>query len=290
MRCLITGGTGSFGRAFTKRLLANNLSERICIYSRGEHTQAEMRASLNDDPRCRWLIGDVRDGQRLKRAMQGVDVVIHAAALKRIEVGAYNPIELCRTNIDGSINVIEAAQDVGVTKVVALSSDKACQPISAYGASKAVMEALFLAANNTVGASGPRFAITRYGNVWNSNGSIVPTWRRLLEAGAATVPCTDPDATRFFMTLEEAVDLVLHTIDIMRGGELVVPDLPAYRLADLAEAMGATVVVKGLPKIEKLHESMVIGEPSDGARRMSVEELRKRLVEIGFQPKLMEAA
>lgn len=280
---LVTGGAGSFGKAFIRRLLQENLSERICVYSRGEHAQAQFRQELGDDPRMRWFIGDVREAQRLKRAMQGVDVVVHAAALKRIEVGHWNPIELCRTNIDGSINVIEASQDAGVKKVVALSSDKACSPISAYGASKALMESLFLAANNTVAADGPRFSVTRYGNVWNSASSVVPTWRSMIESGAKAVPCTDPAATRFWMSLDQAVDLVLDTIATMQGGELAIPSLPAYRLGDLAEAMGVKTIVKGLPKHEKLHESMVEGEPSNLARRMSVEELKYQLELIGYK-------
>ena len=287
---LLTGATGSFGKAFTRRLLQDDLCERICLYSRGEHAQAQMREELNDDARLRWFIGDVRDRDRLKRSMQGVDVVVHAAALKRIETGHLNPVELCRTNIDGSINVVEASQDAGVKKVVGLSSDKACSAIGAYGASKALMESLFLAANNTVPAAGPRYAVTRYGNVWASNGSVVPTWRRLIEAGAKAVPVTNPDATRFWMSLDQAVELVLDTIETMCGGELVVPHLPAYRLGDLAEAMGVKMIIKGLPGHEKLHESMVAGEPSDQARRMSVSELREKLAEIGFRPKLEKAA
>jgi UDP-N-acetylglucosamine 4,6-dehydratase len=274
---LITGGTGSFGRAFAKRLLDDHLSERICIYSRGELAQAAMRAEFGDDQRLRFFIGDVRDLQRLRRAMQGVNTVVHAAALKRIEVGAYNPTEMVKTNVDGAVNVVEAAQDCGVSRVVGLSTDKACEPISPYGATKALMEALFLAANNTVAADGPRFAVCRYGNVWASAGSVVPTWRKLIEAGATEVPCTTPEASRFFMTLQEAVDLVLGTLATMTGGELVIPELPAYQLGDLAQAMGVSIKVKGLPGWEKLHESMLPGEPSNKARRMSVDELRQAL-------------
>lgn len=279
---LVSGGTGTFGKAFVRRLLDTALSERVCIFSRGEHTQAAMRQEFEDDPRLRFFIGDVRDRDRLRRAMQGVDVVVHAAALKRIEVGVRNPIELCRTNIDGSINVIEAAQDAGVKKVVALSSDKATAPVSAYGASKALMEALFIAANNTVPVDGVRFAVTRYGNIWNSNGSVVPTWRKLIDDGAKSVPVSDPNCTRFYMEISEAVGLVLHTIETMRGGELMVPDLPAYRLGDLADAMGVKMLVKGLPTHEKRDEEMLPGEPSNEARRMSVDELREKLAEIGF--------
>lgn len=288
---LLTGATGSFGTAFTKRLLKDNLSERICLYSRGEHAQAVMREELGDDPRLRFFIGDIRDAQRLKRAMQGCDVVVHAAALKRIDTARANPVELCRTNVDGSINVVEAAQDADVAKVVGLSTDKACSPVwGGYGASKALMECLFLAANNTVAAGGPRYAVTRYGNVFNSASSIVPTWRRLIEAGAKAVPVTDPDCTRFYMSISEAVDLVLNTIATMKGGELVIPTLPAYRIGDLAEAMGVRMVVKGLPSWEKKHEEMIPGEPSDKARRMSVAELREKLAEIGFHTRTEMAA
>jgi UDP-N-acetylglucosamine 4,6-dehydratase/5-epimerase len=271
---LITGGTGSFGRAFTKHLLARNLYSRICIYSRGEHTQADMRRELGDPDQLRWFIGDVRDQARLKRAMAGVRHVVHAAALKRIEVGAYNPIEMCRTNIDGGINVIEAAQDAGVEKVVFLSTDKAVQPVSPYGASKALAESIFLAANAT-GAT--RFAVCRYGNIWRSNGSVVPLWEARLKQGETCVPVTDPDCTRFFMLIEEAVALVLKAFAEMRGGEVFIPDLPAYRLGDLALAMGSRIEVRGLPSYEKQHECMVPGETSDKARRMSIEELRAAL-------------
>jgi FlaA1/EpsC-like NDP-sugar epimerase len=284
---LVTGGTGSFGRAFVSRLLRDRLAERICIYSRGEHAQADMRAHLEralpaERERLRWFIGDVRDRDRLRRAMAGVGVVVHAAALKRIEVGHYNPVELVKTNVVGSINVIEAAEDAaGVAKVVALSTDKACEPIGAYGASKQLMESLVLGANNTVGPAGPRFAVTRYGNVWGSQGSVVPTWAAMIEAGAKAVPCTDPEATRFFMMIEDAVGLVLDTIETMPA-DIVTPALPAYRLGDLAAAFGVPIVVTGLPGHEKRHESMRAGEPSDRARRMSVAELREALVAAGY--------
>jgi FlaA1/EpsC-like NDP-sugar epimerase len=272
---LITGGTGSFGRAFTRALLATEDAERICIFSRGEHAQADMRQQFKDDPRLRFFIGDVRDQSRLKRAMSGVDVVVHAAALKRIEVGFYNPVEMARTNVDGAINVIEASQDAGVKKVVALSTDKAFSPVSCYGHSKALAESIFLAADNTVDRTrGPRFSVVRYGNVWKSAGSIVPKWSNLLANGSETVPVSDPDCTRFFMTLDQAVDLVLDTIHTMKGGELCIPDLPAYRVGDLVEALGATPEVKGLPDWEKKHENMDPARCSATARRMSVDELK----------------
>lgn len=209
--------------------------------------------------------------------MEGVETVVHAAALKRIEVGQYNPLEVKRTNIDGAANVIEAATDAGVRKVVALSTDKAYQPVSPYGTSKAFAESLFLAANNTKGVNGPVFAVCRYGNIWNSTGSVVPTWRKMIADGATSVPVTDPLCTRFFMTMDQAVSLVLDTVETMKGGEIAIPDLPAYRLYDLAEAMGADIEIKGLPAWEKRHESMDATRCSENARRMTVDELKEAL-------------
>jgi UDP-N-acetylglucosamine 4,6-dehydratase len=274
---LITGGTGSFGQAFTERVLQDKSVERIAILSRGEHAQAEMRDRLGD-ARLRFFIGDVRDRNRLLRSFQGVDVVVHAAALKRIEVGFYNPTEMVATNINGAMNVIEAAVDAGVKRVVALSTDKAWQPVSPYGQSKALAETLF---RNGYQGRDTRFAVTRYGNVWGSNGSVVPKWRGILKT-SDTVPVTDPDATRFYMTMDEAVELVLKTINTMKGGELNIPTLPAYRLGDLAEAMGAKMNIIGLPSFEKKHEGMCDGNTSDKARRMSVDELRGILNEDGL--------
>lgn len=286
---LVTGGSGSFGRAFVRRLLRDSLSERICVYSRGEHRQAEMRDEFGDDQRLRFFIGDCRDLDRLRRAMNSVDVVVHAAALKRVEACEYNPIEVTKTNVGGAINVIEASQDAGVKKVIALSTDKAFDPVNAYGASKLLAEKLFLAANNTVSATGPQYSICRYGNVFASAGGVVPTWLRMIAAGARTVPVSNPDVTRFYMTLDEAVDLVLRTLDAMPS-EPAIPDLPAYRLGDLAEAMGVLMDVRGLPHWEKLHEGMAPGNTSDKARRMSVAELRDKLLEIGFKPPYMSEA
>ncbi len=269
---LITGGTGAFGRAFAKRLLALGV-ERLAIFSRDEHKQADMAATFNDE-RLRFFIGDVRDRDRLRRAFESMDVVVHAAALKRIEVGHYNPTEMVKTNILGAMNVIEAAWDAGVERVIALSSDKAYQPVSPYGQSKALAESLFLNAYRADG--GTVFAVTRYGNVWNSTGSVVPKWREILKT-SDTVPVTDSEATRFYMTLGSACDLVLSTMRNMTGGELAIPTLPAFRLADLASAMGAKMNVIGLPKWEKLHEGMSDENTSDRARRMSVAELKRAL-------------
>lgn len=277
---LITGGSGAFGTACAKHLLSIPDVKRIVLVSRGEYRQfltSQELKEYNTEDKLRFMIGDVRDRARLRRAMEGIDTVIHAAALKRIEVGAYNPIEMAKTNVDGAINVIEAAQDAGVKKVVALSSDKAYQPVSPYGTSKALAESIFLAANNTTGWNGPRFAACRYGNVWNSTGSVVPVWRGMIERGERVVPVTDPDCTRFFMRMSEAVNLVLHTVETMKGGELAIPTLPAYRLGDLAEAMGVEMRITGLPPWEKKHEGMCDGNISRDARRMSIDELKKEL-------------
>ena len=191
---LITGGSGSFGNAFAQKIIDHDLSDRIVIFSRDEVKQAEMRERFNN-PRLRFFIGDVRDRDRLRRAFEGVDVVIHAAALKRIEVGEYNPAEMVKTNVIGAMNVIEAAHDAGVGKVINLSTDKAFQPISPYGHSKALAESLFLNANNAHGKNGPRFAVTRYGNVSGSRGSVIPKWRNM----KVIVPVTDPEATRLLL-------------------------------------------------------------------------------------------
>lgn len=270
---LITGGSGFLGRALARQLLSS--AQRICIFSRDEVKQHLMREEFQD-PRLRYFIGDVRDTARLTHAMQGCDVVIHAAALKRVEVGEYDSAELVKTNVVGTMNVIEAATAAKVSRVVYVSSDKACEATNCYGASKFVGEKLILAANNSRGSHGPRFAAVRYGNVAGSTHSVIPTWRRALEQGRM-VSLTHPDATRFWMTVQQAVDLVVGTAEQMGGGELEIPELPAYRLGDLAEAMGVTYHVTGLTPGEKLHESMRPGETSEMAQRLSVYELRGAL-------------
>jgi UDP-N-acetylglucosamine 4,6-dehydratase len=278
----VTGGSGFFGQGFVKAALAQG-SERVCVLSRGEYAQHLMRQEFGDEPRLRFFVGDVRDRDRLRRAMEGIEVVVHAAALKRVEVGEYDAIEMAKTNVGGAQNVIEAATDAGVQKVVALSTDKAFEPINAYGASKLLAEKLFLAANNSRGAHGPIFAVTRYGNVAGSTGSVIPSWRGAM-AGGRTVQIRDGRATRFWMTLDEAVELVLNAIATMQGGELIVPDLPAYELRDLAQAMGifggAWVLGGGLGAGEKLHEGMAPGVTSDKARRMTVGELEEALCHV----------
>ena len=276
MNILISGGTGSFGHAMTKTLLESGVN-KIIIYSRDEVKQHKMSVEFPDS-RMRFFIGDVRDRTRLRRAMNDVDIVIHAAALKRIEVGFYNPEEMVKTNILGAMNVIEACMDASVKKVVALSTDKAYQPISPYGQTKALAEMLFLNANNTRGANGPVFSVTRYGNVAGSRGSVIPLWREVL-ASSDTVQVTDPDCTRFWMTIQEAVDLVISAMDIIHSG-LKIPILPAYRLGDLAEAMDAKVNIIGLGEYEKKHEGMSDALHSDTVRRMSVKEIMEALKDV----------
>ena len=278
---LITGGTGSFGVALVRRLLKENISSRICIYSRGELIQSQMRAAFKNNDRLRFMIGDVRDRDRLERAMSGVELVVHAAALKRIEVGRDNPIEMMRTNVDGSAHVVEAACRAGVEKIVYLSTDKAFEPVSPYGYSKAMAESIMLSSNDPLGLHGPRIAVTRYGNVWNSRGSVVPTWQQQMRKSGGEVTVTDPECTRFFMLMNEAVELVLETAQYMQGGEIAIPDLPAYRVGDIAAAMGAVMNISGLGDHEKMHESMCVGRSSADARRMTVAELQKHLAAIG---------
>jgi UDP-N-acetylglucosamine 4,6-dehydratase len=278
---LVTGGTGSFGQAFVRFLLDSTDIPRICVYSRGEHAQAALRAAINDDPRVRYMVGDVRDLARLTRACRGIDAVVHAAALKRIETGAYNPDEMVKTNVIGSMNVIEAAMVTNVKWVVGLSSDKAFEPVSPYGQSKALGESLLLAANIY---GGPKFACTRYGNIWNAQGSIIPKWLALAEQGKY-ITVTDPECTRFFMTIHEAVKMVWYLAETMVGGELIIPEwLPAYKVGDLATAFNmfhATgVQYTGLPKFEKLHESMNSELCSKDARRMSIVELKELIKNV----------
>lgn len=284
---LITGGAGYLGRHLAKELLAQGEYDRICIYSRSEHAQAQMRSEIPDD-RLRWFIGDVRDKERLTRAMEGCELVVHAAALKRIELAQYCPDELVKTNVIGSQNVIEAAAHRSVgdnsiqpRRVLLISSDKAYRAISAYGMTKALAESLFLTANN-IYPHGPRYSVVRYGNVWRSTGSVVNIWEEQMRNGEpATI--TNTECTRFFMTIDQAVRLVLDTASNMQGGELEVPELPAYRLGDLLIALteerrpSKLAHGIGLPSWEKLHESMDAEHNSETARRMSVEELQEAL-------------
>lgn len=271
---LITGGTGFLGHALVEKLLADGCS-RICILSRNEYAQERMRQHFNNDERLRWFIGDVRDRDRLARAMSSVYSVIHAAALKRIEVGAYNPEEMVETNVIGSQNVIWAARETELGKAILVSSDKAYCPVSPYGQSKALAESLFLNSNDP--QHGTRFGVVRYGNVAGSTGSVIPTWRAQIQAGKK-IRLTDPECTRFWMTREEAAKLVVDALVSLQGGEVAIPELPAFRLGDLVAAMDVkNATITGLPKHEKLHEWMDTDKCSADARRLSVEDLRERL-------------
>jgi UDP-N-acetylglucosamine 4,6-dehydratase (inverting) len=263
---LITGGTGSFGKAFTHRLLEDHDPRSIRIYSRGEHDQARMRVSLDDDPRLRFLIGDVRDEDRLYRAMNGIDIVVHAAALKRVPACEYNPIEAKATNVDGAANVIDAAIDNEVERVMALSTDKAVQPVNLYGATKLVAEKLFVQGNAYSGPRETSFSVVRYGNVFGSQGSVVPLFMDQREDGRLTI--THEDMTRFWITLEEGVAFVAGSIEDMGGGEVFVPKIPSLRVTDLANTIApdAEKEIIGVRPGEKIHETLLTEEEARHAR------------------------
>ena len=258
---LITGGTGSFGKKYVQTLLTRYRPRRIIVYSRDELKQYEMQQDFNA-PQMRYFIGDVRDQPRLSQAMQGIDFVIHAAALKQVPAAEYNPMECIKTNIHGAENVIAAAIETGVKRIIALSTDKAANPINLYGATKLASDKLFVAANNMVGKDGPSFAVVRYGNVVGSRGSVVPFFAKLLAEGARELPITHLEMTRFWISLQQGVDFVLRNFARMYGGEIFVPKIPSIRVTDLVEAMagGVTTRVVGIRPGEKLHEIMC---PSD---------------------------
>lgn len=260
---LITGGTGSFGHKYTETLLARYKPKKIIIYSRDELKQYEMQQKFHQG--CmRYFIGDVRDEHRLIRAMHGVDYVIHAAALKQVPAAEYNPTECIRTNINGAENVITAAIETNVEKVIALSTDKAANPVNLYGATKLASDKLFIAANNMVGGSRPRFSVVRYGNVVGSRGSVVPFFQQLVDNGSDHIPITHPDMTRFWISLQQGVDFVLKNFERMLGGEIFVPKIPSIRIVDLAKAMAPHLAIKevGIRPGEKLHEMMCPGDMS----------------------------
>ncbi|HEY1796739.1 MAG TPA: UDP-N-acetylglucosamine 4,6-dehydratase (inverting) [Stellaceae bacterium] len=258
----VTGGTGSFGRAFVRTLLDDGIEfSRLVIYSRDELKQFEMQQELADK-RLRYFIGDVRDRDRMTAAMQGIDFVIHAAALKQVPAAEYNPMEFIKTNVNGAENVIHAALANGVHKVVALSTDKAAHPINLYGATKLCSDKLFVAANNFAGGRRTRFAVTRYGNVVGSRGSVLPYFRGLLKGGAASLPITDPRMTRFWISLQQGIAFVLANFARMQGGEIFVPKIPSIRIVDLAEALAPDTPthIIGIRPGEKLHEIMCPGD------------------------------
>ncbi len=270
-RILITGGTGSFGQKFTRRILTEFNPKRIIIYSRDEYKQYVMRATFENEfgkdvvkEKLRFFIGDVRDRERLYRAFDGVDVVIHAAALKHVTVAEYNPIEAVRTNIDGASNIIDAAIDRGVERVVALSTDKAVNPVNLYGATKLVSDKLFVSGNAYAGGKKTTFSVVRYGNVTGSRGSVVPFFAKLIKRGVKELPITDLRMTRFWITLNQGVDLVFHALEHALGGEIFVSKIPSYTVADLARSMAPDADLKeiGIREGEKLHEVMITPEDS----------------------------
>jgi UDP-N-acetylglucosamine 4,6-dehydratase/5-epimerase len=254
---LITGGTGSFGKKYTQTLLERYKPKKIIIFSRDELKQFEMQQDYND--KCmRYFIGDVRDQERLTQVMEGVDYVIHAAALKQVPAAEYNPMECIKTNIHGAENVIKAATKNGVKKVIALSTDKAANPINLYGATKLASDKLFVAANNMSGAHPTRYSVVRYGNVVGSRGSVVPFFKKLISEGSKELPITHADMTRFWITLQAGVDFVLKNFERMHGGEIFVPKIPSARMTDLATSLAPKLEQKiiGIRPGEKLHEIM----------------------------------
>lgn len=254
---LITGGTGSFGKKFIEIVLKKYAPKKVIVFSRDELKQFEMQQVFSGS--CmRYFIGDVRDEARLKQAMYQVDYVVHAAALKQVPAAEYNPMECIKTNINGAQNVINASIAAGVKKVIALSTDKAANPINLYGATKLASDKLFTAGNNLVGDRETRFAVVRYGNVVGSRGSVVPFFKKLIAEGAAELPITDPRMTRFWLQLEDGVEFVLKSFERMQGGEIFIPKIPSMRITDLAEAVAPHLPIKviGIRPGEKLHEVM----------------------------------
>jgi UDP-N-acetylglucosamine 4,6-dehydratase len=255
---LVTGGTGSFGKAYISNLLASHDIKKVIVFSRDELKQLEMRNLFSDDPRLRFFIGDIRDKERLLRAFSGVDYIVHAAALKQVDTGEYNPREFILTNIIGSQNVVDAAIDCGVRKIVALSTDKASSPINLYGATKLTADKLFTAANVYSTNSNTKFSVVRYGNVMGSRGSIIPLFQELAAKGLP-IPVTDLRMTRFWITLGQAVKFVDETFSEMNGGELFVPRIPSMKITDLVAAIAPNSKIEeiGIRPGEKLHEEMI---------------------------------
>jgi UDP-N-acetylglucosamine 4,6-dehydratase (inverting) len=264
---LITGGTGSFGKKFLEMIFASYEPKKVIIYSRDEFKQSVMQTEYRDKvdmSRVRFFIGDVRDKDRLYRAFEGVDYVIHAAAMKQVPTCEYNPMEAIKTNIRGAQNVIDAALDKGVKKVVALSTDKAVNPINLYGGTKLVSDKLFIAANAYSGADGTVFSVVRYGNVAGSRGSVIPIWKKIIDEGGKELGVTDMRMTRFWITLEQGVELVFKAMAEAKGGETYISKIPSFHIGDLAKAMLPDCTIKeiGIREGEKLHEVMVTKDDS----------------------------
>lgn len=258
---LITGGTGSFGKNMLKQLLANHNPRRVSVFARGEYNHFLLQNSLTpeDQKKVRFFIGDVRDMDRMVMAMRGIDIVIHAAAQKQVPLAEYNPFECIRTNVIGAENVVQSSIQAGVSKVIALSTDKAVNPINLYGASKLASDKIFVAANALASGTNTRFSVVRYGNVLGSRGSVIPFFRDLMNKGTKELPVTDERMTRFWVTLDQAVAFTISCIDMMRGGEIFVPKIPSMKITDLVTALAPDLAVKivGIRPGEKLHELMI---------------------------------
>ena len=261
---LVTGGTGSFGKAFIKTVLQRFKLKKTIVFSRDELKQHDMQQDpdFQNEPSLRFFIGDVRDRDRLEMAMREVDLVIHAAALKHVPAAEYNPMECINTNVIGAENIVQAAIRTGVARVIALSTDKAANPVNLYGASKLASDKIFIAANNLSGTDGTRFSVVRYGNVIGSRGSVIPFFKKLIAEKADSMPITDARMTRFWITLEQGIDFVLTSYEMMAGGEIFVPKIPSMKMTDLAEAMAPDVPhrIIGIRPGEKLHEAMITAD------------------------------
>jgi len=283
---LITGGTGSFGKAYVTNLLSSHNPKKVIILSRDEMKQFEMRGKFSNDPRLRFFIGDIRDKERLLRAFSGVNYIVHAAALKQVDTGEYNPREFILTNVIGSQNVVDAAIDSGVSKVIALSTDKASSPINLYGATKLTADKLFTAANVYGTNSYTYFSVVRYGNVMGSRGSIIPLFKEMAAKGME-IPITDKRMTRFWITLDQAVSFVLDAFKEMNGGELFVPRIPSMKITDLAKALAPNSTIReiGIRPGEKLHEEMI---SIDDSRRTVKQKTKYVISPISAQWKYVE--
>jgi len=279
---LVTGGSGSFGRRFIETLLRHSHARRIVVFSRDEYKHYEMQQLLEPfgTSRLRFFIGDVRDGDRLELATREIDFIVHAAALKQVPAAEYNPFECMRTNVSGAENVVRAALRNNISRVIALSTDKAANPINLYGASKLASDKIFIAANNLAGKNDSRFSVVRYGNVVGSRGSVIPFFRKLVDQGADHLPITDERMTRFWITLQQGVNFVVTSFAMMRGGEIFVPKIPSMRIVDLAQCFGPDLPLRvvGIRPGEKLHEVMVTEDDS----RLTLELGDRYVIEPAF--------